>query len=59
MSVVISKSSGLNDDLWNEWAPMIRSFIMDADKESRECFLSKLEEQNFKTTLDLVLYFEY
>ena len=33
MSVVISKSSGLNDDLWNEWAPMIRSFIMDADKD--------------------------
>ena len=33
MAVVISKSAGLNDDLWNEWAPMIRSFIMDADKD--------------------------
>lgn len=33
MAVTISKSAGLNDDLWNEWAPMIRSFIMDADKD--------------------------
>lgn len=33
MAVTISKSSGLNDDLWNEWATLIRSFIMDADKD--------------------------
>jgi hypothetical protein len=33
MAVVISKSAGLNDDLWNENAPLIRRFIMDADTE--------------------------
>ena len=33
MAVLISKSSGLNDNLWNEWAPLIRSYIMDADKD--------------------------
>lgn len=33
MAVVVSKSSNLNDDLWNEWAPVIRSFIIDADKD--------------------------
>lgn len=36
MAVLISKSSGLNDDLWNEWAPMIRSFIIDADKDKNQ-----------------------
>lgn len=36
MAVTISKSSGLNDNLWNEWAPMIRSFIMDADKDKNK-----------------------
>lgn len=33
MAVTISKSSGLNDNLWNEWAPLIRSYILDADKD--------------------------
>lgn len=33
MAVLISKSGGLNDNLWNEWAPLIRSYIMDADKD--------------------------
>lgn len=33
MAVTISKSNGLNDNLWNEWAPLIRSFIADADKD--------------------------
>ena len=33
MAVVISKSAGLNDNLWNENAPLIRRFIMDADTE--------------------------
>lgn len=33
MAVTISKSSGLNDDLWNQWAPLVRQFIMDADKD--------------------------
>ena len=33
MAVVVSKSSNLNDNLWNEWAPVIRSFIIDADKD--------------------------
>lgn len=32
MPVVISKASNLNDDLWNEWSAIIRSFITDADK---------------------------
>jgi hypothetical protein len=36
MAVVISKSSALNDNLWNEWAPMIRSFITDADKDKNQ-----------------------
>ncbi len=36
MAVTISKSSGLNDDLWNEWAPLIRSYIMDADKDKNK-----------------------
>lgn len=36
MAVLISKSAGLNDSLWNEWAPMIRSFIMDADKDKNK-----------------------
>lgn len=33
MAVAVSKSSNLNDNLWNEWAPVIRSFIIDADKD--------------------------
>ena len=36
MAIVISKSSGLNDDLWNEWSPLIRNFIMDADKDKNK-----------------------
>ena len=32
--------------------------IMESNEEDRECFLSKLEEQNFKDTLDLIYYFE-
>lgn len=36
MAVIISKSSNLNDDLWNEWAPLIRQFIMDADKDKNQ-----------------------
>ena len=36
MAVTISKSSGLNDSLWNEWAPLIRSFISDADKDKNK-----------------------
>lgn len=36
MAVTISKSSQLNDDLWNEWAPMIREFISDADKDKNK-----------------------
>ena len=36
MAVAISKASGLNDDLWNEWAPLIRSYIMDADKDKNK-----------------------
>lgn len=36
MAVIISKSSALNDDLWNEWAPIIRSYIMDADKDKNK-----------------------
>ena len=36
MAVLISKSSGLNDNLWNEWAPLIRSYIMDADKDKNK-----------------------
>lgn len=36
MAVIISKSAGLNDDLWNEWAPLIRTFIMDADKDKNK-----------------------
>lgn len=36
MAVVISKSAGLNDSLWNEWAPLIRSYIMDADKDKNK-----------------------
>lgn len=36
MAVTISKSSGLNDDLWNQWAPLIREFIMDADKDKNK-----------------------
>ena len=35
-AVIVSKSSGLNDDLWNEWAPLIRSFISDADKDKNK-----------------------
>ena len=49
--LVLARSQGFYGRLYRD--------IMDADEESRECFLSKLEEQNFKTTLDLVLYFEY
>lgn len=36
MAVIISKSSALNDDLWNEWAPIIRAYIMDADKDKNK-----------------------
>ena len=36
MAVVVSKSAGLNDDLWNEWAPLIRSYISDADKQKND-----------------------
>lgn len=36
MAVIISKSAGLNDDLWNEWGPLIRNFIMDADKDKNK-----------------------
>lgn len=36
MAVIISKSAGLNDDLWNEWAPLIREFISDADKDKNQ-----------------------
>lgn len=36
MAVTISKSGGLNDNLWNEWAPLIRSYIMDADKDKNK-----------------------
>lgn len=36
MAVIINKSAGLNDDLWNEWAPLIRTFIMDADKDKNK-----------------------
>lgn len=48
MAVTISKSSGLNDNLWNEWAPMIRAFIMDADKDKNKYddLLSKMFNVN-------------
>lgn len=36
MAVLISKSAGLNNDLWNEWAPLIRTFVMDADKDKNK-----------------------
>lgn len=36
MALTISKSSGLNDNLWNEWAPLIRSYLMDADKDKNK-----------------------
>lgn len=33
MAIVISKSSALNDDLWNEWAPQLIAVMQDADSE--------------------------
>lgn len=36
MAVTVSKNSSLNDDLWNEWAPLIREFISDADKDKNK-----------------------
>lgn len=49
--LVLSRSQGFYSRLYRD--------IMDANEEDRECFLSRLEEQNFKTALDLVLYFEF
>lgn len=36
MAVLISKKEGLNNSLWDEWAPLIRSFISDADKDKNK-----------------------
>ena len=33
MAITISKSSALNDDLWNEWAPQLIAVMQDADSE--------------------------
>ena len=37
---------------------MLYRSIMSAREVDRECFLSELEAQNFKDTLDLIDYFE-
>lgn len=36
MAIVISKSSALNDDLWNEWAPQLIAVMQDADTEKNK-----------------------
>lgn len=33
MAIVISKNSTLNDDIWNEWAPIMVANMQDADTE--------------------------
>ena len=36
MAVTISKSSALNDDLWNQWAPQLIAIMQDTDNEKNQ-----------------------
>jgi hypothetical protein len=36
MAVIVSKSSGLNDDLWNEWSDQLIAVIQDTDTEKSD-----------------------